>query len=123
MLLTHLSPPDAPPQAEEEKEKARKAAEVASLMAEVAATNAEQIKRKELMKVREQEEDARIADYVRQKDLKEQVGASLCLIRDLHACSTQWPQWHPTVCGCRGILVCLRTAAPLPTTYIASCLR
>lgn len=60
---------------EEDAAKARKAAELSVMMAEVAATNSEQIKRKELMKVREQEEDARIADYVRQKDLKEQAAA------------------------------------------------
>lgn len=42
-------------------------------MEEVAAANAEQIRRKELMKVREKEEDLKIIDYIRQKDLKEQV--------------------------------------------------
>ncbi|KAG2500981.1 hypothetical protein HYH03_000803 [Edaphochlamys debaryana] len=42
------------------------------LMEEVADANAEQIRRREQMKVREKEEEGRIADYILQKDLREQ---------------------------------------------------
>ena len=46
------------------------------VMEQVASANAEQLTRKELTKIREREEDAKIAGYIRAKELKEQVGRS-----------------------------------------------
>lgn len=43
------------------------------LMEEVGAANSEQIRRKEQMKVREKDEDMRIAEYLMHKELREQV--------------------------------------------------
>jgi len=62
--------------AEEDRQKERRAADSRALMAEVAISNEEQIKRKELMKIREKEEDDRIADYVRSKDAREAAAAA-----------------------------------------------
>lgn len=57
----------------EELEKQKKAEELALMMKQVAITNDEQIKRKEVMKLRDKEEDQRIAEFVRMKDAAEQV--------------------------------------------------
>ena len=46
------------------------------LMEEVSAANSEQIKRKDVMKVREKDEDLKIADYIRAKDIRERVSSS-----------------------------------------------
>ena len=45
----------------------------AVLMEEVAHANAAQISRKQEQRLREQEEEMRIAQYIRQKDAREQV--------------------------------------------------
>lgn len=47
-----------------------------ALVAEVAAANAEQINRKEAMRQQEREDDLRIAEYIRHKDAREQVGST-----------------------------------------------
>lgn len=59
---------------EEVKVQMRKKDVAVQMMEEVAQANAEQIKRKEVMKIREKEEDERIAEYIHQKDLREEVG-------------------------------------------------
>lgn len=43
------------------------------LMEQVAAANSEQIKRKELMKIREKQEEVKITQYIRAKEAREQV--------------------------------------------------
>ncbi len=59
---------------EEMQAQIEKKLQAKALMEEVAAANSEQIRRKEHLKVREKEEDLRIADYILQKELREQVG-------------------------------------------------
>lgn len=66
---------------------------------QVAAANAEQIARKKMLAEQEHEEEMRIADYLRQKDAREQVG---CLLQDVllsHQESLAFyyfslPAWH-----------------------------
>ncbi len=50
----------------------------AALMQEVAAANAEQISRKEALKQREREDHQRVAEYIRLKDMREQVCGHGC---------------------------------------------
>ncbi|CAD7697326.1 unnamed protein product [Ostreobium quekettii] len=57
---------------EERKQQVRKKLVADTMMEEVAVANAEQIKRKEVMKEREKAEDARILDYIRQRDKRQQ---------------------------------------------------
>ncbi|KAF5826155.1 tumor suppressor, Mitostatin-domain-containing protein [Dunaliella salina] len=58
---------------EEELQQAiEKKMQAQALLSEVAAANAEQIRRKELLKVREKEEDMKILEYIRAKDAREQ---------------------------------------------------
>lgn len=59
---------------EEAAAAADKRARAAALMAEVADANADQIEGKRQQAEREREEEARIADYIRQRDAREQVG-------------------------------------------------
>jgi hypothetical protein len=51
-----------------------------ALVAEVAAANSEQIRRKEVMKLRDRDEDQRIAEYILNKELREQVRTAACLV-------------------------------------------
>lgn len=64
--------PSTPPAVQREEE--RKAA-AAALMDEVARGNAELAERKRQQRVAEVEENRRIAEYIRQRDQREQVGA------------------------------------------------
>lgn len=60
-------------QHEEQGAAREKKQRAAALMAEVAAANAQQITRKQELAEQEREEEARIAEYIRQKDAREQV--------------------------------------------------
>jgi hypothetical protein len=60
-------------QHEEQVAALEKKKRAAALMAEVAAANAQQIARKKQLTEQEREEEARIAEYIRQKDAREQV--------------------------------------------------
>jgi hypothetical protein len=60
-------------QHEEQLSALEKKQRAAALMEEVAAANAQQIERKKQLAEQEREEEARIAEYIRQKDAREQV--------------------------------------------------
>lgn len=60
-------------QHEEQLSALEKKQRAAALMEEVVAANAQQIERKKQLAEQESEEEARIAEYIRQKDAREQV--------------------------------------------------
>lgn len=60
-------------QEEEQAASLEKKQRAAALMAEVAAANAQQIQRKKQLAEQEKQEEACIAEYIRQKDAREQV--------------------------------------------------
>jgi hypothetical protein len=60
-------------QEEEQAASLEKKVRAAALMAEVAAANAQQIQRKKQLAEQEKQEEACIAEYIRQKDAREQV--------------------------------------------------
>jgi hypothetical protein len=78
-------------QTEEQCAAVAKKQRAAELMAEVADSNAQQISRKLALAEQEREDEARIAEYIRHKDAREQVrlGVARACVRECMPCAPQ----------------------------------
>lgn len=97
-------------QQEEQAASLEKKQRAAALMAEVAAANAKQIQRKRELAEQEKQEEARIAEYIRQKDAREQVGCRGRANKELQnressSCSADYITWVVDIVSSASVLM------------------